>query len=616
MASQNQEQQARLFTTVETYVGYRNREDKTKLASNCMVEGSQNVLVDVSGRLKSRKGYTLDGQANSATTPILSCYDWEEHKGSVIHLRNPSGSLQFRHVDSNGVVTYHNLKITAVVAMSTIQPIRYTNYWDDSEKINVLLFVDGQAFIHQWNGAIATFDSATTNTITLQGSKTWAELGFYVSSNKTIVINNVEYTYTGGESTTTLTGVSPDPTGAGITAGTVIHQKVYSIAASVPLPSGFNPDVISNLQNQIYYGSLKSNLVYVSALNNYQSTSFTTPVRIVGEGAKITLRDNVVAFIPQEESMYVAAGKSQWYRTKKTLSSDNAKESFEILPLKSASQQSAKSQEAITKDKNSVIFISNEPVLSSLGRVDNIADTPQLDDYSYPIVNDFDNFDFTDASVKYYKNYIYVCVPREGKLLIFNQTNPQAVFWEAPQTFPISCISIIDGNLYGHSSDILESYRLFDGYSDNGHPIQSRAVFAYTNYGSKGEAKSFEEFFVDGYLSSNTTVTVRYKLDLDGCATILTRQIRGDDTQITCPIADDASLGKSSLGKHGLGTSNNLTEPDSLPPYFNVILTGVKRNFYHVQYSFESYGEDYHWELLSFGPNVTKALYANNSIKQ
>jgi len=44
-------------------LGYRNREDITKLPPGVLIKGSQNVLTDVSGRVNITKGYVLDGQA-------------------------------------------------------------------------------------------------------------------------------------------------------------------------------------------------------------------------------------------------------------------------------------------------------------------------------------------------------------------------------------------------------------------------------------------------------------------------------------------------------------------------------------------------------------------------
>ena len=85
------------------------------------------------------------------------------------------------------------------------------------------MFVDGSTNVYKWNGATTTFASCTSNTITKQGTDTWAESGFYTTSDKKIMLGGIEYTYTGGEVTTTLTGVTPDPTGVTIPVGSLIY---------------------------------------------------------------------------------------------------------------------------------------------------------------------------------------------------------------------------------------------------------------------------------------------------------------------------------------------------------------------------------------------------------
>ncbi len=44
-------------------LGYRNREDKTKLSPGVLIEGSQNVLTSVNNTVGITKGYILDGQS-------------------------------------------------------------------------------------------------------------------------------------------------------------------------------------------------------------------------------------------------------------------------------------------------------------------------------------------------------------------------------------------------------------------------------------------------------------------------------------------------------------------------------------------------------------------------
>lgn len=599
------------FSTLDKFLGYRSREDKTMISGSYMIYPSQNVLIDITGRLKNRPGYSLYGATNTTITSIYASHDWEEHKNGLINLRAFSGNLQF---DYNG--TWITIKSSL-----GLNKIRFTNYWNNTEVENVLLFVDGSSNVYEWNGSTTTVDSVTTNTIKKEGTTTWAEDGFYITGNKKIVIRGVEYTYTGGETTTTLTGVTPDPTAQGANtpvATDLVFQSVVTTANSAitSMSADFKNDFIANLTNQIYYGSSSSNNIYISKQNDYKDVSFTAPVRVVGEGALMTLRALCAGFVPQEDVMYITAGKSQWYTTKKTLSSDNTKEVFEVVPLKMSAKQGVISQEAITKDRNSVVFLSNETRLVTLGRTVNIFGTPMMTDYSFPIAKDFDMFDFTDASLKFYKSKIYVAIPRESKWYILNQTDPDNVFWEAPQTGSFSSFMEDDeGNLYAHGYTTPETYKLFDGGSDNGHPILSRAKFAYTSYGNRGLSDYFSEYWLEGYISPNTELKIIYNLDLDGCATTLSGTLKGDDTRVVCLLKDKSSLGKESLGKNPLGGEVLTTNPDDVPPYFSAVFVTPKKDFWKFSPQFESLGVDYDWQIITGGPLVTSTMFGSNNLK-
>lgn len=599
------------FKLITKFLGYRSREDKTMLAPGVLIWPSQNVLLDVSGRLKPRMGYTLDGAASTTITPIYAWYDWEERKNGELNFRAYSGNLQFRY-DNGTTITWTTIK----TGLGTSH-IRFTNYWDNTEKQNCVLFVDGSTNVYKWNGALATVASVTTNTITKQGTATWGEAGYYLAGNKKLIIRGVEYTYTGGESTTTLTGVTPDPTAQGANtpvAADLAYQSIVTSASITGVDSGYKFDGISNVGQQIYYGSASSNNIFISKVNDYTTTSYSSP-RLTGEGAMITLRAKWIAFEPQEDVMYISAGKAQWYQTKVTLSSDNAKEAFSVVPLKTSAQQAALSQEAITHDRNSVVVLTNETRMTTLGRTVNIFGTPMMTDYSYPVAKDFDQYDWTSASVKYYKSFIYVALPLEGKWLVFNQTDPENPFWEVPQTGSFSGFSEIEGHLYAHGYNVPETYKLFDGYSDNGNPILARAQFAYYDYGNRGLSDYFNEYWIEGYISQNTNLKITYNLDLDGCATTLQGTLKGTNSRVVCLLKDSGSLGKSPLGKNPLGSIISSNSPDPLPPYFAAVLTSVKKDFYKMSPSFETYGVDQQWQLLAFGPLVTQTMYGNNALK-
>lgn len=610
MAQPRQQGSGNDFTIISNYkLGYRNREDITNLPPGVLVVGSQNVLTTTEERVTLRKGYTLDGAGTSVIAAILASYDWDMHIGEERHLRagfNTTGSngrLQYRYVDSNDDVTWRDL----MTGLTSID-FNFTTFWDfTTEKKDFLLFVDGSSNIYEWSGGIATYASSTVNTVTIEGTETIAEKNFYnLAPFGTFVISAVEYGYT-GVSGTQFTGVTPDPTLGGYTAGTVIHQKVKTTAnsAMTSIPSTFANALIANLRNQIYIGSLTDRTVYVSKLNNYKDYNFVTP-RVVGEGALATLDGVPTTLIPQEDKMTISAGKDQWYETKFTLSSDLSKESFEIIRLKTTARQAARSQAATTKIKNDIAFISFEPTLNTIGRIQNVVLTQQTENISNSIKNDFDTYDFDDCSTAYFREFIYVAVPKEGIVRIYNLING---FWEAPQILPISRFAIIEGELFGHSYTTSETYKLFDGSNDRispdspGNPIDARAVFSYNNYGTRTHEKEINEFYTEGYISSNTELTLGLVYEIDGCAINTMFNLSGV-SGFVCKRTSDASLGKVSLGKNPLGSSLSQTDPTQLPPKFRWIRTFPMRKFFEHQVSYSSNGLNQEWQILAFGPRV------------
>ncbi len=592
--------------------GYRNREDITNLPPGVLVKGSQNVLTNVSDRIQIRQGFTLDGQASTNMGGWQASYDWSRHTGDERHLRcgaktsaGNDGQLQNRYIATAGdsfngtVFTEGQVYWFPIKSSMSLTDLNFAEFWDFTEKKGFLLWVDGTSNIFEWSGGVTTLLSATAATITKTGTESWAEEGFYTSSTRSVVINGNTYTYTGGEGTTTITGVSPSPVAEA--AQSIIFQtiRVTANSAMTSIPSTFANSLIANLRNQIYIGSLVDSTVYISKINNYKDYSFAIP-RVVGEGALVTLDSPPIGFVAQESDVYVTSGKDYWYKTLFTLSSDLAKESFEINRLKTGSNQAAKSQAMISKIKNQVVFISNEATMDELGRVEQILGTPQSVNMSDSIKLDFDDYDFQDASISYYKYFIYIAIPREGLVRMYNL---EKKYWEAPQILPIGRFAVIDGDLYGHGYGVSETYKMFDGYNDNGKSMEAIALFSFMNYGTRTALKSFNQFYAEGYITSNTTLTEGIQYDVDGCSTFTSYDMLGNDGQFVClgSMLDDASFGKISFGKRSLGGASQFSLSQSLPPKFRWIQTFPQTDFFEYQPSFSSIGIDQRWEILAFG---------------
>lgn len=591
------------FQLVTQFSGYQHKRDVTNMAPGVLVVGSQNVLSTDGDRIASRKGYTLTGAANASLYPIVSSYEWMTHRGTELALRSWNDRIEFLY----GTTWY-----TLATGFTSVA-FNWAEFWDTTEVQDLLLFVNGTSNIYSWSGAYATFASATAATVTLQGTTTWAESGFLVAGTRQIIIGGVTATYTGGEGTTTLTGVSVDFSATAV--GTLIYQAMRTQANSaitstnVNFPATFKNDLIAVLTNQVYIGSLTSRAVYISKVNSFSDFSRSAP-RAPAEGENITLDATTTGFVVQEEAMYMSAGLDQWYLTVFTPSADLTKESLSVKRLKTSSQQAARSQAAIAKIKNEIVFISKEPTLDTLGRVEQIT-TPQTKPLSDPIKTDFDSYNFTNVHLRFHKSFLYIALPGEGLVLI---RNLEKGFWEAPQTLPISRFSVISGELYGHSSQVPETYKMFTGYNDNGNSIRSIAAFSYQNFGDRVKQKSFTEFYTEGYIDGNTEITLQLNYDYGGFTQIAEDTISGQNSAILFqPSSEDYSLGAQSLGSASLGGGGG--EVEELPPKFREIHTIVRQDYFEEQTVYISDGVDQRWELLAFGPSVSASAADSVSIK-
>jgi hypothetical protein len=596
------------FSLTTEFPGYFQKTDDTKLKPGSLVQGSQNVLIRDGLSIETRMGYTLDGQSNAAITPIESSYEWITHRGTELAIRSYDDELEWRYVNSTGDVTW-----TRLADSFTAVDFNFAEWWDATEGQDALLIVNGSSNVYYWSGAYTTFASATSNTITKEGTTTWAEEGFLTTGTRGVIINGTAYTYTGGESTTTLTGVSPDPTSAGHTAGDLVFQQLRTTANSsiTDLPNTFNNDLISVLDNQVYIGSLTSREVYVSQNDSYTTFSFTA-TRVPGEGAILTLDATPIGFIPQEQDMYISAGKNYWYKTNFAISADLTAENLTVKRLKTGSQEAAKSQSAITSIKNNVAYISNEPTLDELGRLENI-DTPQSKPLSDLIKDLFGSLDFTNVHIKYFKNQIFIALPAEGKVLIFDLENG---YWQPPQIIPARRLSIISDEIYFHSSATPETFKLFSGRNDNSSAIEAKAVFSYDNYGERANFKDFDVFYTEGYMDIGANLNLILRYEYQGAGRASEFIIDGTDSDILFGLSSSGELGTTPLGESPLGMSGENNSEDSNPSKFRIKNTFPTTPFFELQVEYNSNDEDRNWSIVAFGPNVRLATADTLKIKK
>lgn len=617
------------FSITSLFHGYRSKEDITNLPPGYLVSPSQNVIVNTSGLVQTRPGYTLDGQAGTSGNGILGSYDFPRGSYGDQHLRSGNSILQYRYVAGSGdkykTNTFSNGQVFYIDLLASLNSnyVKFCNFFDTTELLNVTLFIQKNANIYEWSGAVTTLSSTggsgpSSFTLTKTGTTTWAQAGFYVQkSGRAVVINGNTYTYTGGETTTTLTGVSGDPSAE--PANSVVHQAI--VTTSNKPASGLSNDIIGNLGNQIYVGSLTSNKIYLSKINDYTDYTQSTP-RKPGDGYTASVDGLVNVIRSQETTMYVSWGISGWTTIEFKLSADLTAEAVTFTPLKVAPLQGALSDGLTCNIGNDLAFVTNEPTISTLGRVAQVITTPQITNISDSIKIDIDGYgtsNFADGQIIYTKYFIYLSVPKLG---IVRKYNINEGWWEPPFILPVGRFSIISGNVYGHSYLNDETYHLENGTNDNGQPIHAIAAFSYENFEDRITKKNFGEFGVEGYIAANTFLTAIRKFDFGAFNGIASNIIGGNNTVDGVLLTDsqniifqttaDGSLGKNPLANQPIGS---ITDSLLNLPKFRVILTSIPQNFYEYQAYFESNDVDQQWAILALGPRIQKSANDSTEIK-
>lgn len=481
-------------------------------------------------------------------------------------------------------------------------------------------------------GATIQILSLGGNAITIQGSQTIGQLGFYNDSNShRLLINGQTFSYvssTSAANSNSFLSVTPDPTTAGLTAGMIIIQAPEVTinkgtgAGGLPVTSStsygsWTNDLIIGANEQILVGSLINNSVYISQLNSFTSFNGTNG----NGGGPFIFGAPPVGFKVQESNVYVSCKSGQWYELVYTPSVDSLSTVFgwTVYPLKTGINQGAQSQSLMCNMPNDIAFVTNEPVVRTLGRVSLNLATPQMVNLSYSIVNDISGYNFAGGAIQYENEFLYVTIPSLGIIRIYNMTNQDEgkkyFYWESPQTIPISKImNTGDGNIYGHSAQTSDTYKLFSGSSDNGAQISAIATFPQITFGDRHKSKSFIKEYVEGYLSQTTTLTCQLLFIGSNRMTTLTKKVLGTNSAITTNVVDTTSLGKVSLGKQPIGTDLQQQSSQVLSPNFATYLTFQRTPFFKVQPIFSSLGTSQSWQVLAYGFNQQTTSEQETSI--
>lgn len=461
-------------------------------------------------------------------------------------------------------------------------------------------------------------------TVTIQEQNgTWAGKRFLTvnagdANNRQVRIGSVDYTYTSGEATGTLTGVTPSPLAASpaITVGATVSQtvRVYSPGDLV----GISVDVIGMMMNQVFYGSTNSRICRFSKNTDFTSFALTSPLRVPGEGAVITLDSCPASFKEGPDNgtntptCYVGAGTDDIYRISflQQISTDASGIShiYETTPVKrlpTSTGSAPLSQDACVDVKNATVYLSHEPTIDTLQNVTTLS-SPKGLPISDPIKDDIESFDRTGVHGVYAKRALWYTFPREGKIMCFDYSNENH-YWQPPQLITVSRLATIeiDGviELCGHSQSSNETYILFKSgvLNDNGAKFKAVAMYGYENYGKRFMKKNFDEMAVEFYATATTVLNQGCNFDYKGSRGVKEFSIDATDTELSFIASGNSSEGSNPEGFAGEGTTT-----DEIPTVRKVkVINGLDPiDFYERQRYFWSDSVDCFFQILAYGENI------------
>lgn len=595
------------------WAGYVSSIDPTNVAPNVLVGGSLNVYKKLSGNIAVREGQKRLGDANTALSPCSSEYVWNTSWGATYTLVI---------ANSNLYVVIDNVWYSLLSGLTATRYV-FDKWWNNTEKKDRVLFVNGTDDIFHWSGGYATVPSSTVNTITKDGSTSWQQAGFSTTSGeKTIVIGGTTFTYTGGESTTTLTGVTPDA--SGIAVGAVALQAVQT--SSNKPASGFNNDFIKVINNQLYVGSYTSRLVYISSNTDFTDYTVPTP-RLPGSPEILTLDGTGKGIGVRQGKAHIGFGSSSWavitfnnVTVGTTLTQQTV---VDVKPV--ALLQAPYAHEFIDTVGDNLIYLAQDQQVRAFGDFNNLFTTgyPSL---SQEIATELMAENFEGGGLRTIGEFIYVTSPVSGKTYLRQERsrvdeNGNIIaerLWHAPFVWNATRIDQINGTVVTFSNANPQIYQVWDtgqwhDDSPNDEPLPYNCVMALGYRGGKRRQGlwSFDKQYTEGYLTAGTPLNLDINYNYLGADNIIGTVVNSVERPAYLFALSLSSLGDSILGEESLGQGGNEDSMQTDLAKFRTINSFTLINCFEWQPVYYSNEADARWEILAVASNADPVTEQN-----
>lgn len=182
------EESLKTFSVTDKFIGYRNKTDVTQEDRGVSVAGSQNCIIIDGRKIGIRPGFEYVGGRSTDRYGIQGGGSWKNSSGDQIMWRSYYDESKSKVVME---IYYENeweiLEDNLINGNSA--SLRETTFWDNTENIDKLIFVNGNSWIYSWSGAIAKISGYSSDTgiiVSVNSVPTAAGTGYSVGDILTI----------------------------------------------------------------------------------------------------------------------------------------------------------------------------------------------------------------------------------------------------------------------------------------------------------------------------------------------------------------------------------------------------------------------------------------------
>ena len=586
----------------DKFTGFKTKADATKIDDGANPNG-QNTIINDGDRISIRDfGYELFGVASTTESEITSLHTFRRRDGENIMLRSTDSYLQYYE---EGNDTWENLITTSTSAIYD-----FADYNINTDLRSYTYFGNGSDAFSRWSGAHTLIgDAGVTSTAGFIMTDDLTGMGFPNTGDIVYCGQRISYTAISATGFEVASAHECDAN-AGLAQApeefsTPPKGNIYLVANNRLFISG-----IASTSQAIYFSEYGDATNFVGASLVTESTASSPGIFNLGEGG------GAVTGMALEEGAIYAFKKPLIYKI--TLDGDGL---YTIVPLKPFDGKSqttgATNNQSIFTGGNGLFFITPDKQIMNLSRIPEV-DYPQITPISDVIKPTIETAEFASSTGIFFQGRGYISAKSDDDI-----TNNDTIFvwngrvnvWESPVVgFNPSAFTIYDDGtgeaLYYGDSRVAQTYKITNTPIDNELGVTSNWRSKQFNFNEPQHLKELDNFYIEGYITDNTELSISLMFDEDGFSQIYTTEFLGTEGDFLFDTTEFNLFGYHPFGYQRFGTSDTA----GLKKFRIYLNKNVRRvPFYNLQLEVASDGLAQDWEVTSFGFKVRRSTQPEKS---